>query len=110
MSSAVVDRQVDAYNRGDVEAFLACYAQGVVVEDAMGERIIVGFEAMRATYAPFFDANPDLRATVEHRVELGSYVVDHERLRGVTDPSEPDEAVVVYHLSGDLIDHLRFIS
>jgi hypothetical protein len=105
----VVDRQVDAYNRHDVDAFVACYAPGIVVEDASGQRLMVGHDAMRDAYAPFFDENPDLRAKVEHRVQLGAYVVDHEHLHGLVDPAAPDEAVVVYHLADGLIDHVRII-
>ncbi len=29
-------RQVEAYNAGEVDAFVACYAQNVVIEDADG--------------------------------------------------------------------------
>jgi hypothetical protein len=31
-----VERQVDAYNRRDIDAFLACYAATTVIEDAVG--------------------------------------------------------------------------
>jgi hypothetical protein len=35
-ASDPVERQVDAYNRKDLDAFLACYAADTVVEDAAG--------------------------------------------------------------------------
>jgi hypothetical protein len=31
-----VERQVRAYNKRDVDAFVACYAESVVVEDGSG--------------------------------------------------------------------------
>jgi hypothetical protein len=48
-ASDPVERQVDAYNRRDIEAFLACHAPDTVVEDAAGTILMRGLEAMHTT-------------------------------------------------------------
>jgi hypothetical protein len=54
-----VERQVDAYNRRDIDAFLACYARDTVVENAAGNVIMRGQDAMRTTYGELFRASPN---------------------------------------------------
>ncbi len=103
----LVDEQVDAYNARDIDRFVACYADDVIVEDAAGRVLIRGTDELRQSYGPFFEANPSLRGEILHRVELGEYVVDEERITGWG--PEPIHAVVVYHLNGDRIDHVRLI-
>lgn len=49
-----VERQVEAYNVGDVEAFVACYAQEVVFEDADGSPQTAGRDEMRKRYGELF--------------------------------------------------------
>ena len=56
-----VERQVDAYNRRDIDAFLACYAPDAVIEDATGTVVMRGHDAMRAAYNDLFRASPNLR-------------------------------------------------
>jgi len=102
-----VAEQVDAYNARDIDRFVACYTDDVIVEDAAGNVLMRGAEALREGYGPFFEENPGLRGEILHRVELGDYVVDEERITG-WGPA-PVHAVVVYHLAGDRIDHVRLI-
>jgi SnoaL-like domain len=42
-----VERQVRAYNAHDVDEFVACYAGGVVIEDADGSVLVRGREQIR---------------------------------------------------------------
>jgi uncharacterized protein (TIGR02246 family) len=104
----VVDRQVQAYNQRDAGAFAACYAPDAVVEDARGNVLLRGRDEIRAKYAAFFDASPTLHAEIPTRIELGEYVVDEERISGT--PDGEIHAVVVYHVAGDVIDHVRLIT
>ena len=63
-----VAAQVDAYNRQDVDAFCACYADDVVVEDARGKRLFEGVAAMRDGYARMFERYPANRAEILARI------------------------------------------
>ena len=59
----MAQRQLDAYNARDIEAFLACYAPDVEVRDfPSGALTMEGREAMRARYGDMFARCPDLHA------------------------------------------------
>jgi hypothetical protein len=99
--------QLDAYNAGDVERFLAWYALDVVVEDGAGTQLMQGRERMRSEYPPFFAEYPDLRGEIVHRITAGDYVIDEELIHGWQ--AEPVRAVAIYHVTNGLIDHVRLI-
>ena len=104
-----VDRQVIAYNAGDVDAFIACYAEGVVVESSDGAVVMSGREEMRDRYSRLFAGSPNLQAEIVTRIRVGSYVVDEERITGRRDGDA--HAVAIYRLNADgLIDRVRFLS
>jgi len=105
--SEVVDRIVDAFNRRDLDAFAAGYADAVVIEDARGEVLVRGAAALRERYGTMFADCPGLRCEVLSRVAVGEYVVDEERVRGRS--PEPERLVVVYHVAGDVVDHERIV-
>jgi hypothetical protein len=104
-----VDRQVRAYNTGDVDAFIACYAEAVVVETGDGAVVMSGREEMRERYTGLFARSPNLHAEIVTRIRVGSYVVDEEQITGRPDGAA--HAVAIYRLDGDgLIDRVRFLS
>jgi hypothetical protein len=103
-----VEKQVEAYNAGDVEAFVACYSQEVVFEDADGQLQAAGRDAMRERYGELFAKAPNLHADIPARIRVGSYVVDEERVSGL--PSGDIHVVAIYRLNDEgLIDRVRFL-
>jgi hypothetical protein len=104
-----VERQVDAYNRRDIDAFLSCYAPDTVIEDASGTAIMHGHDAMRAAYSELFRGSPNLRAEIATRIRVGEYVVDEERIIGRRGSTEETRVVAIYHVAAGVIDHVRLI-
>ena len=102
-----VDAQVAAYNDRDVEAFAACYAEDVVIEDADRNVLARGRAQVRERYGPFFAASPDLHAEIETRIRIGAHVIDEERVTGAG--PEPRHAVAIYHVADGLIDRAQFL-
>ena len=102
-----VDAQVAAYNARDVDAFAACYAEDVLIEDAERGVLARGRAQVREQYGPFFAAAPDLHAEIETRIRIGAYVIDEERITGAG--PEPLHAVAIYHVAGGLIDRVQFL-
>jgi hypothetical protein len=98
-----VARQVDAYNAHDLEAFLACYADDVVVTTGNGDVIMEGIETVRAQYGEWFSQLHDLRCVVHHRIVRGSWVVDDEH---ATAEGLDVEALVAYHVREHRIDRV----
>jgi hypothetical protein len=45
-----VQRQVRAYNTRDLETFVACYAEAVIVEDAEGTAVTSGANRVRHSH------------------------------------------------------------
>ena len=86
-----VQEQLEAYNAGDVERFVAAYAPDVVMEDGAGNVVMQGHEAMRATYGTLFARNPNLHCRIANRIRIGEYVIDEEIITGPSHPQAPPE-------------------
>ena len=102
-----VQAQLEAYNSRDVERFVACYTEDVVIEDGAGNVMMQGRAAMRERYGPMFAQYPDLHCRIVSRIRINDYVVDEERITG-RGPTE-QQAVAIYRVVGDLIAHVRFL-
>jgi uncharacterized protein (TIGR02246 family) len=77
-AEAIVQRQLDAYNAQDLEAFCACFADDCVLAEYNGAVTGEGAEALRARYRTLFADYPDNRARLINRIVVGDVVVDHE--------------------------------
>ena len=98
----VVQRQVDAYNRRDLDAFVAAYSDAVVVfRMPTAEPAITGKAAFATFYATERFNRPGLHAQIVNRIVLGNKVIDHERISGVR--AEPFDIVVIYEVIADQI-------
>lgn len=105
---AIVQAQLDAYNRRDLDAFLAFYTDDAVLKNYPDEVTQVGKEQMRARYAKRFE-NKAIRAEVIQRMVMGRFVVDHER---ITAPPAKGEinAVAIYEVKDGKIVGVSFLS
>ncbi len=102
LPEAVVQRQLDAYNRRDLAAFVASYAEDVELYVVPGTTPrLSGREALGAHYRDHRFNLPALHAQLLHRIVLGTQVIDHERVTGVS--SQAVEAVAAYEVAGGLI-------
>jgi hypothetical protein len=76
----IVQKQVEAYNRRDLEAFLATYSPDIKLYDFPGKETLSGLEAMRKSYSKLFADNPDLKADVLSRIVQGDTVIYQEEV------------------------------
>jgi hypothetical protein len=102
-----VQAQLDAYNARDVDGFVACYADDVVIEDGRGQELSRGCAQLRADYAQLFAQYPNLHCEVVHRTSVGEYVVDEEIVTGRG--TEQLHAVAIYRIEDGQIAHVRFL-
>jgi uncharacterized protein (TIGR02246 family) len=91
----VVQAQVDAYNRHDIEAFLNTYAPEVEIYDHPDKLRLSGLEQMRKSYTAFFSKHPTVTAIITNRIVQGQYVIDHEAVTGL-----PEEQLDFGHYEG----------
>lgn len=105
------DRQLEAYNRGDIDAFVNCYVDDVRVHSfPSGEELTDRSGShFRERYQQLFTNNPDLHAKLINRVVHGNVVIDHEHVTGLADGSEK-YAVAMYEIGDDKIEKVWFIS
>jgi hypothetical protein len=103
-----VAEQADAYNAHDMDRFLGCYAEDVVIRDGGGTVLVRGRDAMRAEFTRLFDAAPALHGDVLSRIEVGDYVILEERIEGYG--GEALRGVMVYHLREDVIDRCIWLT
>lgn len=100
-----VDAQLDAYNARDLERFVACYAESIIVSSASGDVLAEGHDGLRQMYGPLFDASPELSASIANRTAVGNFVADHEQVTGFVRAGFPTElqAIAVYEVTGGAI-------
>jgi uncharacterized protein (TIGR02246 family) len=105
----LVQKQLDAYNARDMEAFLATYADNAELFDFPAVPRTSGKEAMRKRYQTRF-ADTTLHAVIAKRIVMGDTVIDHERIQ-LTLPEGPGvmEAVAIYEVNGNQIAKVTFI-
>jgi hypothetical protein len=104
-----VERQLRAYNRRDLDAFLDCYSPEVVIADGNGNVLMRGRDAMRAAYGELFGDSPALHAEAATRIRVGDYVIDEEVVTGRRGSPDEIRVAAIYHVAGDFIDHVRLI-
>jgi uncharacterized protein (TIGR02246 family) len=107
--AAVVQRQVDAYNARDIDAFAAFFAEDVeIFRLPSGEQTLKGRDALHAKYKGFFEQTPELNCQVMKRTVTGNYVVDHEFVTGIAERPRL-RAVAIYQVEKGLIQRVWFL-
>lgn len=102
-------KQLEAYNNRDIDAFMSCYAPTCQVEDAEGNLLMDGHAAMRERYTLLFEESPNLHCKLVSRIQVGNYVLDEENVTGSRGSEEVRHVVAIYRVADGLIQHVRFI-
>ena len=80
--NAVIDCVLAALNAGDLEALVACYDPMATIEDGNDGVLARGHLEIRKRYGPMCELYPELRVEPLGRWEVGSFVVQEERVTG----------------------------
>jgi len=105
----LAQKQLDAYNKQDLEAFLSVYSEDVLIMEFPGDTITTrGIDEMRARYGKLFEAHPNNHAELLSRIVHGNKVIDHELVTGRADGSEK-KAVAIYEIKNDKIAKVWFL-
>ena len=104
----IVQAAIDAYHAHDLDRCLGFYAADVVVKDSAGKVLLDGAAEVRARYAKSMADHPELHYDIPNRIALGQWVVDEERVTGMSGPraGEVMRAVLVYRLGDGLIQEV----
>lgn len=103
---AVVQRQVNAYNARNIDAFLDTYTDDIELYDFHSDSPDKGKEAMRKNYGEMFKQTSNLYCEIENRIVLGNKIIDKEKVRA---GKEIVHAVAVYEVENGKIKKVTFI-
>lgn len=101
---ALVQRQLNAYNGHNLEAFLEPYAEDVEIYEFPNKLQMKGKEAMRKAYQ-FITQTPTLHCELRGRIIQGNTVIDHERVRF---GNNVVYAVAIYKIANGKIQQVYF--
>jgi len=107
-SEALVQKQVDAYNAHDLDAFTACYGADIefrTMDGKVGPE--KGLAALRKGYSDLFKRFPQLRVKILNRICQGAFVIDQEQAEGMG--PNPITVTAIYEIAGGKIARVWFI-
>lgn len=103
---AIVQRNLDAYNARDIDAFMKDYSDDIKLYDYPNTLNTEGKDAMRKGYADWFERTKDLNAYIKKRIVIGNKVIDEEQ---VTANGQLFNVVAIYEVENGLITKVTFI-
>lgn len=105
----VVQRQLDAYNAHDMNAWLATYAPDAKQYEYPNKLLAQGHDAIRERMVLRFQ-EPNLHAHLRSRIVIGDLVIDHEDVaRTFPEGLGKVEMVAIYQVTGGRIASATFI-
>ena len=106
--AALIQRQLDAYNNKDIDAWLATYAPDARQYNLHGDCLAAGHDEMRARITARFK-EPDLHARLISRTVSNNVVIDVEIItRNFPEGKGEIEMLCIYQIEGSLIQHASF--
>ncbi|KND61850.1 hypothetical protein BVER_05902 [Candidatus Burkholderia verschuerenii] len=105
----VVQRQLDAYNARDLDAWIATYAPDAKQYLFPGTLLAEGVEQIRARSVARFQ-EPNLHAALLKRTVIGDIVIDHERVtRTFSEGTGTLEMMATYRVVSGAIAEASFV-
>jgi hypothetical protein len=107
-AECIVRLQYDAYNRHDLEAFVAAHAPDVRFYRYPDSLVLDGRAAVRERFGRLFASAPTVHATVDARMTHGDIVVWQETATGMPG-GKTNTAVFVWEVHGAQITRVLVI-
>ena len=102
----IVQKQLEAYNTRDVEAFLATYSDTIKIYDFPNNIRTDGKKALQKGYADFFKSTVDLHCEIKNRIVINNKVIDEEE---ITANGKTFNAVAIYEIEDGKIAKVTFV-
>lgn len=103
---AIVNKQLVAYNKREINAFIETYANNVKLYKFPNHLISEGHDAIRKNYSSMFEKTSDLNAQIINRMVLGNKVIDKEM---VTVNGNVFYAIAIYEIKNEKIFKVTFV-
>lgn len=108
VAEKLAQEQLDAYNKRDIDAFVAPYAENVKVYKFPNELLYEGKTTMYDTYGRMFARTPDLHCRLVNRIVMGNTVIDQEEVT-ISKNDPPMHAIAIYKIIDGKIAEVYFI-
>jgi len=105
-SAKIVQKQLDAYNARDIDAFMDTYSDDIKLYNFPNQLTNQGKSGMEAQYRDFFESTPDLHCEIKNRIVIGNKVIDEEY---VTVNGQQISAVAIYEVENGKIVKVTFL-
>ena len=102
----IVQRNLDAYNAKNIDAFMADYGDDIKIYNFPNTLRTEGKDAMRKGYTDWFNRAKGLKANIVKRIIIGNKVIDEEQ---VTANGRTFSAVAIYEVENGKIVKVTFI-
>lgn len=102
----IVQKQLDAYNARDIDAFMDTYSEDIKLYNFPNLLTAQGKSTMEAQYKVFFENTPDLHCDIKNRIVIGNKVIDEEY---VTINGSHISAVAIYEVENGKIVKVTFL-
>ncbi|MEC7771259.1 MAG: nuclear transport factor 2 family protein [Bacteroidota bacterium] len=104
--SKIIQKQVDSFNKRDLDGFVSCFTDNVQVSRFPNEKMYQGNDKMKENYERFFENVKSSSVEVVNRIVLGNMVIDEE----VTKVDGRDgHQIAIYQVENGLISSMTFI-
>ncbi|MEM8999238.1 MAG: nuclear transport factor 2 family protein [Bacteroidota bacterium] len=103
---AVVQKQVETFNDRDLNGFLSCYSENVLVQRFSNDTMYVGKAKMSENYERFYANAKKAKVEVIKRIVVGNKVIDEEI--GTVD-GRNNHQVAIYEIKNGFIESMTFI-
>ena len=102
----VVEKQLEAYNNRDIDAYVNVFSEDVKVYDYPHKLRYQGRKEMKRRYGAFFKNTKDLNCKILNRIENGNIIIDQE---SATINGRIVNAVVIYEIKNGRIITVTFM-
>ncbi len=103
----LVQRQLNAYNAGDIDSFMLPYSDDLEIYDFPNTLKSKGKDKIKPRYAAMFERFPNLHCELLNRTVLGNTVIDHEKITG-TSSNGSFQAIAIYKIENGKIAKVYF--
>jgi len=104
----VVEKQLEAYNRKDIDSFCESYAEDIVLA-VKGDVKLEGLDNLRNYYSKLFESSPNLTATILERTVLQNHVIDIEKVTGRLNNAQATTVTAKYTIRDNQISRVDFM-
>ncbi|KGL61719.1 nuclear transport factor 2 family protein [Polaribacter sp. Hel1_85] len=102
----IVQKQVEAYNKGNWEDFASFFSKNITVKNFPDDTLYTGNSKLKSNYKQFFSDNPKSKIKIVKRISNRNIVIDEEL---ITIKGEEHHQAKLYEINNSEIISMYFI-